>query len=187
MNGPHGHVTPRPDGQRARCGGPGICPQCSRERLVEVSETGPSESELLAVDCDARLLFGQLCQIANTHSGSGPKLATIRRFLAMRDAKRALPAAQVFLESAVGTPQGRIVSSSHLTPHQVAEAQSLGRWFVTSSGLGFANLPWALTTDMDRAREHGWDNMDKAIKPTYTETSVRAIDEALGGEPPRRV
>lgn len=27
----HGHVRPRPDGAKARCGGPGICPQCSRE------------------------------------------------------------------------------------------------------------------------------------------------------------
>jgi hypothetical protein len=27
----HGHVTPRPDGTRARCGGPGICAECSRE------------------------------------------------------------------------------------------------------------------------------------------------------------
>jgi hypothetical protein len=27
----HGHVHPRPDGAKARCGGPGICPQCSQE------------------------------------------------------------------------------------------------------------------------------------------------------------
>lgn len=27
----HGHVTPNPDGSKARCGGPAICPQCSRE------------------------------------------------------------------------------------------------------------------------------------------------------------
>jgi hypothetical protein len=30
-NSGHGHVRPRPDGFRARCGGPGICGQCSRE------------------------------------------------------------------------------------------------------------------------------------------------------------
>lgn len=30
----HGHVTPRPDGFRARCGGPGICETCSREAAV---------------------------------------------------------------------------------------------------------------------------------------------------------
>lgn len=28
-NSGHGHVYPRPDGVRARCGGPGICPVCS--------------------------------------------------------------------------------------------------------------------------------------------------------------
>ena len=27
----HGHVTPNPDGTQARCGGPGICGECSRE------------------------------------------------------------------------------------------------------------------------------------------------------------
>lgn len=30
----HGHVHPRADGQRARCGGPGICDQCSREQAL---------------------------------------------------------------------------------------------------------------------------------------------------------
>lgn len=31
MTGGHGHVFPRPDGAKARCGGPGICPMCSAE------------------------------------------------------------------------------------------------------------------------------------------------------------
>lgn len=39
MIGPHGHVTPRPDGQRARCGGPGICPVCSVEQAEKLSES----------------------------------------------------------------------------------------------------------------------------------------------------
>jgi hypothetical protein len=35
MTGPgtntgHGHVWPRPDGAKARCGGPTICPDCAR-------------------------------------------------------------------------------------------------------------------------------------------------------------
>lgn len=29
----HGHVFPRPDGVKARCGGPGICTRCSLEKL----------------------------------------------------------------------------------------------------------------------------------------------------------
>lgn len=28
----HGHVTPRPDGAKARCGGPMLCEQCRKER-----------------------------------------------------------------------------------------------------------------------------------------------------------
>jgi hypothetical protein len=31
VNSGHGHVRPRPDGVKARCGGPGICPECSKE------------------------------------------------------------------------------------------------------------------------------------------------------------
>lgn len=31
----HGHVKPRADGKRARCGGPGVCDQCSREQALE--------------------------------------------------------------------------------------------------------------------------------------------------------
>lgn len=31
MEGGHGHVTPRPDGQKARCGGPLACAECARE------------------------------------------------------------------------------------------------------------------------------------------------------------
>jgi hypothetical protein len=30
----HGHVTPREDGFKARCGGPAICQQCAYERAV---------------------------------------------------------------------------------------------------------------------------------------------------------
>lgn len=30
-NAGHGHVYPRPDGVKARCGGPALCSQCARE------------------------------------------------------------------------------------------------------------------------------------------------------------
>jgi hypothetical protein len=30
----HGHVRPRPDGVKARCGGPGLCNVCRRERAA---------------------------------------------------------------------------------------------------------------------------------------------------------
>jgi hypothetical protein len=45
LNTGHGHVRPRPDGVRARCGGPGMCPVCSTEkcRLIAEQETKTSE------------------------------------------------------------------------------------------------------------------------------------------------
>lgn len=33
-NSGHGHVWPRPDGAKARCGGPGLCAQCSRDQAI---------------------------------------------------------------------------------------------------------------------------------------------------------
>lgn len=45
MNTGHGHVRPRPDGVKARCGGPGFCVECSRELAAEKfalpTETAP--------------------------------------------------------------------------------------------------------------------------------------------------
>lgn len=31
LNSGHGHVVPRPDGMKARCGGPALCPVCRKE------------------------------------------------------------------------------------------------------------------------------------------------------------
>ena len=31
LNTGHGHVRPRPDGMKARCGGPVLCPDCARD------------------------------------------------------------------------------------------------------------------------------------------------------------
>lgn len=33
----HGHVTPNANGTKARCGGPGICLQCSAEKVGKVA------------------------------------------------------------------------------------------------------------------------------------------------------
>ena len=40
MIGGHGHVTPRPDGAKARCGGPGICRECALELARKDGESG---------------------------------------------------------------------------------------------------------------------------------------------------
>lgn len=35
----HGHVFPRPDGIRMRCGGPGICSECSKDKAALIVQT----------------------------------------------------------------------------------------------------------------------------------------------------
>jgi hypothetical protein len=44
----HGHVRPRPDGVRVRCGGPGMCNECSIERAVVRAR---AEAEARLRDC----------------------------------------------------------------------------------------------------------------------------------------
>ena len=78
-------------------------------------------------------------------------------------------AVRVLMAAAHPNSSGRVVCSSDLTTHQIAEAQSRGRWFVLDGGIGFALVPWKLTTDKDRAREHGWDNITPALPMAYTE------------------
>jgi hypothetical protein len=34
----HGHVTPNPDGSKARCGGPGMCPVCNAELGAQIGD-----------------------------------------------------------------------------------------------------------------------------------------------------
>jgi len=38
----HGHVFPRPDGARARCGGPGLCKVCAQD-LAKAEKVKPKE------------------------------------------------------------------------------------------------------------------------------------------------
>lgn len=40
----HGHVYLRPDGVRARCGGPGMCAECSRD-FARKTRTQPEETK----------------------------------------------------------------------------------------------------------------------------------------------
>jgi hypothetical protein len=45
----HGHVTPNADGSKARCGGPGICPECSTEWAQHVgAHVKPTQHALIA-------------------------------------------------------------------------------------------------------------------------------------------
>lgn len=48
----HGHVYPREDGVRARCGGPGLCSECSRD-LVEKMRSQMTQEEFRRLyECD---------------------------------------------------------------------------------------------------------------------------------------
>jgi hypothetical protein len=68
QNTGHGHVRPRPDGVRARCGGPGMCAECSRELAREKLGKPPGEQESLTsktlldrlekATCDGDLYMG---------------------------------------------------------------------------------------------------------------------------------
>ncbi len=50
----HGHVTPNADGNKARCGGPGICARCSSEYFEKYGKTF-SNKEVAATYPDAVL------------------------------------------------------------------------------------------------------------------------------------
>lgn len=43
----HGHVYPRPDGVKARCGGPAICRVCQEEQLAIITEQTELSNRLL--------------------------------------------------------------------------------------------------------------------------------------------
>jgi hypothetical protein len=56
----HGHVTPRPDGAKARCGGPALCHECARElaetgRPVRTGLSIAQNCEVWDVPADTRL------------------------------------------------------------------------------------------------------------------------------------
>lgn len=58
----HGHVTPNPDGTKARCGGPAICSTCAMElaalKTVQKRPRTEGEARVLAVLLAHELYFG---------------------------------------------------------------------------------------------------------------------------------
>lgn len=95
MIGGHGHVTPRADGAKARCGGPTICSECARELAAktlpqQVRERADSPSPI------AFTILGQPASKANSRKivtlGGRPsviKSAAARKFEA--DALKQVP------------------------------------------------------------------------------------------------
>jgi hypothetical protein len=43
QNSGHGHVFPRADGVKARCGGPAICTECARDLGLKLSGANPDD------------------------------------------------------------------------------------------------------------------------------------------------
>lgn len=41
----HGWVTPRPDGAKAKCGGPGLCQVCAREKAALSGQLPPVKND----------------------------------------------------------------------------------------------------------------------------------------------
>ncbi len=57
----------------------------------------------------------------------------------------------------LSTNEMRIVSSGDMTELQISESRQANRFFVDEeTGLGFAAIPWELTTSKDRKREAGY-------------------------------
>ena len=44
----HGHVAPRKDGAKARCGGPAICSVCQRERAQAEQDQRRRDNDTIA-------------------------------------------------------------------------------------------------------------------------------------------
>lgn len=64
----HGHVWQRPDGVKARCGGPGLCKECSRDARPFVGKSPPSAPAARARTDEAQDLaercHGMVCDLA---------------------------------------------------------------------------------------------------------------------------
>jgi hypothetical protein len=57
----HGHVFPRPDGVRFRCGGPGRCAACNEDALRKLTTAGQAqESYEGVIDCRTCVHLGTL-------------------------------------------------------------------------------------------------------------------------------
>ena len=83
-----------------------------------------------------------------------------RLFLELSQVTRATTAKEMELQKALdflrrgASGEYRIVASGDLTTMQITEAQTRGRFYVEpGGGIGWALVPWDLTTAKDRKRE----------------------------------
>lgn len=62
----HGHVWPRPDGMRARCGGPGMCKECSQDQARLQAAIPPDVAKAVRDQCDCDAEIKLHCQFTTT-------------------------------------------------------------------------------------------------------------------------
>jgi hypothetical protein len=73
MNRGHGHVVPRPDGVRARCGGPATCRVCQAEQAaLKLSAPLPAGVPSIARYPRLEQLREQIREVIATHQGAVP-------------------------------------------------------------------------------------------------------------------
>lgn len=74
LNTGHGHVRPRPDGIRARCGGPKLCSECAHEEreLAGLAQPTPTpELTTIARAMQSIISIGFGCTVTPTADGKG--------------------------------------------------------------------------------------------------------------------
>ena len=67
LNVGHGHIFPRPDGHRAKCGGSAICPECKKDmarKAADESNCHGLADEFMALDGAAKSHLSTLFGVA---------------------------------------------------------------------------------------------------------------------------
>lgn len=71
----HGHVVPRLDGSRTRCGGPAMCPVCQREQSVAAALT--AADIVWGMPLDESQLLGMAAAAQRAAHGPGSRIAEL--------------------------------------------------------------------------------------------------------------
>ena len=70
----HGHVWPRPDGVKARCGGPGLCKECSAQQAQKLKADGGPDLTGFAAGDGRVVWLGHFEDADGRHGGSGMRV-----------------------------------------------------------------------------------------------------------------
>lgn len=65
----HGHVTPNPEGIKARCGGPALCSICAREAALEYAKQ--LEIEKAVIEAQRKVIEQQRQELAQLRQELG--------------------------------------------------------------------------------------------------------------------